>query len=157
MQFLVPPVSEDRRRRWLLLSARRELTGVPTADRGHEPEEEMFRDAVRIGQLLSAGGTAPKNLEMVEEILSHFDQSSIIRLCAAKLKVLANGPLARFVEEVRVALDKREPQSLRKACEVLRDVSPSDPLVADLCAALMVASYCFEGVSRQRADLDEAA
>jgi uncharacterized membrane protein YccC len=156
-QFLVPPVSEERRRRWLLLSARQEFAGVLSRDRGYEPEEEMFRDAVRIGQMLSAGGAAPNNLETVEEMLSHFDQSSIIRLCDDKVKLLADGPLAELVEEVGVALNKREPQSLRNASRALCNVSPSDPLVADLCAALMVASYHVEAVSRRRAHLDEAA
>ncbi|OAF03493.1 hypothetical protein AYJ54_02955 [Bradyrhizobium centrolobii] len=156
-QFLVPPVSGDRRRRWLLLSARQEFTGVPARDRRYEPEEHMFRDAVRIGQFLSAGGTAPSNLVTVEEMLSYFDQSSIIRLCDDKLKVLADGPLAELVEDVRLTLNKREPQSLRDVSQALCNVSPSDPRVADLCAALMSASYHIEAVSRRRAHLDEAA
>jgi hypothetical protein len=155
-QFLVPPVSEDRRRRWLLLSARREFAQVPSADRRFEPEEEMFRDAGRIGQILSASGTAPNNLEAVEEALSHFDQSSTIRLCDDKLKMLANGPLAELAEEVRVALRKREPRSLRNASQTLCNASPSNSLVADLCAALMLASYHIEAVAG-RAHLDEAA
>jgi uncharacterized membrane protein YccC len=156
-QFLVSPVLEDRRRRWLLLSARQEFTGGPSRDRRYEPEEEMFRDAVRIGQILSAGGTAPNNLGTVEEMLSHFDQSSIIRLCDDKLKVLSDGPLAELAEEVRAALNKRAPQSLRNAIQALCNESPSDPLVADLCAALMVANYHIEAASRRRAHLDEAA
>jgi hypothetical protein len=156
-QFLVPPVSEGRRRRWLLLSARREFVQVPSADRRYEPEEEMFRDAVRIGQILSAGGAAPNNLETVEEMLSLFDQSSIIRLCDDKLKVLTDGPLAELAQEVRVALTKREPQSLRNAAQALRHASPSEPLVADLCAVLMLVSYHIEAVYGWRAHLDEAA
>jgi hypothetical protein len=157
-QFLVSPVSEGRRRRWLLLSARQEFTGISSRARRHEPEEEMFRDAVRIGQILSAGGTAPNNLGTVEEILSHFDRSSIIRLCDDKLKVLSDGPLAELAEEVRAALNKRAPQSLRNAIQALCNESPSDPLVADLCAALMVANYHIEAASRRRrAHLDEAA
>jgi hypothetical protein len=117
----------------------------------------MFRDAVRIGQILSAGGTAPNNVEMVEEMLSHFDESSIIRLCNDKLKALADGPLAELAEQARVALNKREPQSLRNASQALCNVSPSDPVVADLRAALLVASYHIETVSRRRVHLDEAA
>jgi uncharacterized membrane protein YccC len=154
MQFLVPPVSEDRRRRWFLLSARQESAQVPSADRRFEPEEEMFRDAGRIGQILVAGGTAPNNVQEVEEALSHFDQSSTIRLCDDKLNMLANGPLAELAEEVRVALRKRELRSLRNASQALRNVSPSDSLVSDLCPALMLASYQIEAVAG-RAHLDE--
>jgi hypothetical protein len=152
-QFLVPPVSEDCRRRWLLLSARREFAQVPSSRR-FEPEEEMFRDAGRISQILSAGGTALNNVEALEEALSHFDQSSTIRLCDDKLNMLANGPLAELAEEVRVALRKRELRSLRSASQALRNVSPSDSLVSDLCPALMLASYQIEAVAG-RAHLDE--
>lgn len=156
MQFLVPPVSEDQRRRWLLLSARRESAQVPSADRRFEPEEEMFRDAGRISQILSAGSSAPNNAEAVEEALSHFDQSSAIRLCNNKLKALANGPLSELAEEVRVALSKREPRSLRSASQALCNASPSNWLVVDLCAALMLACYHIEAVAGH-ADLDEAS
>jgi uncharacterized membrane protein YccC len=153
-QFLVPPVSEDRRRHWLLLSARREFAGALPRNKRHEPEEGMFRDAVRIGQILSAGGAAPTNRAAVEQMLSHFDQSSIIRLCADKLEALADAKLAG---DVRNALNERAPRALRDASRALHDVAPADPLVADLSAALMVACYHFEAASRQRAHLAEAA
>jgi hypothetical protein len=156
-QFLVPPVSQERRRRWMLLSAREEFAQVPSRDRRHEPEEEMFRDAVRIGQILSAGGSAPNNAETIEEVLSHFDQSSIIRLCDHKLKMLAGGPLTALVEGVRAAFDKREPQALRRVSQLLCKASPSDHVVADLCAALMVASYHIEAALGRRVRLAEAA
>jgi uncharacterized membrane protein YccC len=155
-QFLVPPLSEDRKRRWLLSSARREFAQLPSPDRRFEPEEVMFRDAGRIGQILSTGGTTPNNVEAVEEALFYFDQSSIIRFCDDKLKILVNGPLAQLAEEVRVALGNRGPRSLRNASQVLCNASPSDPLVTDLCAALMLASYHIEAVAR-RAHLEEAA
>jgi uncharacterized membrane protein YccC len=156
-QFLVPPVSQERRRRWMLLSAREEFAQGPSHDRRHEPEEEMFRDAVRIGQILSTGGNAPDNAKTIEEVLSYFDQSSIIRLCDDKLKMLAGGPLTALVEEVRATFDKREPRALRRVSELLCKASPSDHVVADLCAALVVASYHIEAALGRRVHLDEAA
>lgn len=156
-QFLVPPVSQERRRRWMLLSAREEFAQGPSRERRHEPEEEMFRDAGRIGQILSAGGNAPNNAETIDEVLSHFDQSSIIRLCDDKLKMLAGGPLTAFVEEVRAAFDKREPQALRRVSQLLCKASPSDHVVADLRAALVVASYHVEAALGRRVHLGEAA
>jgi uncharacterized membrane protein YccC len=156
-QFLVPPVSQERRRRWMLLSAREEFAQGPSRDRRHEPEEEMFRDAVRIGQILSAGGNAPDSAETMEEVLSNFDQSSIIRLCDDKLKMLAGGPLTALGEEVRASFNEREPQALRAASQLLCKASPSDHVVADLCAALMVASYHIEAALGRRVHLGEAA
>jgi uncharacterized membrane protein YccC len=156
-QFLVPPVSQERRRRWMLLSARQEFAQGPSRDLRHEPEEEMFRDAVRIGQILSAGGNAPNNAETIEEVLSYFDQSSIIRLCDDKLKMLAGGPLTVVLEEVRAAIAEREPQALRTVSQLLCKTSPSDRFVADLRAALMVASYHIEAAVGRRVHLGEAA
>jgi hypothetical protein len=156
-QFLIPPVSEERRIRWLLLSARREFAQLLSRDLRHQPEEEMFRDAVRIGQILAAGGAAPNTMDAVEEVLSRFDQSSILRLFDDKRTVLAEGASAELAEQVRAAFDKREPQSLRAAALALRKASPSDPATADLGAALMLASYHIEAASGRRAQLGEAA
>ena len=141
----------------MLLSAREEFAQGPSRNRAHKPEEETFRDAVRVGQILAAGGNAPNNAETIEEILSHFDQSSIIRLCDDKLKKLAGGPLTALVEGVRAALNKGEPLALRAASQLLCDASPSDHVVADLCAALMVASYHIEAALRLHVHLGEAA
>ncbi len=156
-QFLVSPVAQDRRRRWLLSSSRDEFAHAPSRNRRHAAEEEMFRDAVRIGQILSTGANASNNLEAVDEALSHFDQSSIIRLCDDQLKMLAGGTLAALIEEVRVAFRKREPLALRAAARHFSEASPSDHVVADLCAALTVASYHIEAAQRPRALLSEAA
>ena len=153
-QFLVPPVSQEQRRRWMLSSVRQEFAQGPSRDRRYEPEEEMFRDAVRIGQILSAGGNAP---ETIEEVLSHFDQSSIIRLCDGKLNMLAGGPLMALAEEVRASFNKRDPQALRAAAKRLCKASPSDHVVAELCVALMVASYHIEAALGRRVQLGEAA
>jgi uncharacterized membrane protein YccC len=156
-QFLVSPVSQERRRRWILSSSRDDFTHAPPRGRRHAAEEEMFRDAVRIGQILSTGANASNNPEAVDEVLSHFDQSSIIRLCDDKLKMLAGGPLAVLVEEVRAAFRKREPRAIRAAAHLLSKASPSDHVVADLRAALMVASYHIEAAFGRRVHLGEAA
>jgi uncharacterized membrane protein YccC len=156
-QFLVSPVSQERRRRWILSSARDELAHAPPRDRRHAAEEEMFRDAVRIGQILSTGANASNNPEAVDEVLSHFDQSSIIRLCDDQLNMLVGGPLAALAEEVRAAFGKREPQAIRAAARLLSEASPSDHVVADLCSALTVASYHIEAALGRRLLLSEAA
>jgi hypothetical protein len=58
---------------------------------------------------------------------------------------------------VRASFNKREPQALRAACQLLCKASPSDHVVADLCAALMVASYHIEAAHRRHVHLGEAA
>jgi len=76
-QLLIPPVSDERRRQWLMASARRELERGPSRlSRRYSPEEAMFRDAVRIGQIAATGAPAP----VLEEALSLFDRAGLNRL-----------------------------------------------------------------------------
>jgi uncharacterized membrane protein YccC len=74
-QLLIPPVSGEHRRRWLLASARRELTRLPS---GYAPEEAMFRDAMRIAQI-AATATATTQADL-DEALALFDQAGLLRL-----------------------------------------------------------------------------
>jgi uncharacterized membrane protein YccC len=152
-QFLVPPVSQDRRRRRLVDSARRELAQAPFWDRQYEPEEEMFREAIRIGQIVSAGRGASNNVETVEEMLSHFDQSSAIRLCVDKLQPIADGPLAA---EARAALTNRDPHALLSASRALRAASAENSAFDDLSAALVVVSRFIEAAPARPDYLKEA-
>src|SRR5262249_36497564 len=92
-QFLIPPVSHDRRRRLLITSAPHELGLVlARSDRRYAPEEAMFRDAMRVRQIAAAGGNDPQHRISIEEALSYFDQAAAIRLSDAKLTRLADGP-----------------------------------------------------------------
>jgi uncharacterized membrane protein YccC len=81
-QLLIPPVSDERRRQQLMASAHRELDRLQSGRPGrHAPEEAMFRDAVRIGQI-AATGAAPAQLE---EALMLFDQAAELRLHQPRL------------------------------------------------------------------------
>jgi uncharacterized membrane protein YccC len=76
-QVLLPPVSDEYRRRWMIDSTRRELDRLPSPKRaGYAPEEAMFRDAVRIGQIAALGAPATQ----LREALSLFDHAGMIRL-----------------------------------------------------------------------------
>jgi hypothetical protein len=80
-QLLVPPVSGERRQRWLLAAARRELEHLLSyRDRRWAPEEAMFRDAVRIGYLAAATSAGPQQHALFSEALSYFDEAAAIRL-----------------------------------------------------------------------------
>jgi Fusaric acid resistance protein family len=80
-QLLVPPISGERRQRWLLAAARRELEHLLSyRDRRWAPEEAMFRDAVRIGYLAVATSAGPQQHALFSETLSYFDEAAAIRL-----------------------------------------------------------------------------
>jgi uncharacterized membrane protein YccC len=80
-EIFLPPASADRRLCWLLASARRELSHLPSHQKqGFAPEEAMFRDASRIAQILAAGGDAPEHHAAVQEAMASFDQAATLRL-----------------------------------------------------------------------------
>jgi hypothetical protein len=157
-QFLVPPVSQDRRRRWLIASARHELGLVLSrSDRRCAPEEAMFRDAVRVGQIAAAAGTDPQHRTSIEEALSYFDQAAAIRLCDAKLTQLADdptdNPLARLAAEARTALVDRDAQRIRASARSLREAAPGDESLAiATSAALLLAGAAIEAAPSQAAN-----
>lgn len=152
-QLLLPPVSNDQRRRRLMASARRELDQV-FLDRGNEPEEEMFRDAIRISQFVSASGGVSDDAEAADEMLSYFDRSSAIRLCIDKLKLIPDVALA---DEARAALTSRDPLALRKATGLLGNISSQNPTIDELGAALLVASRFIDRGLRRSDRLREVA
>jgi hypothetical protein len=114
----------------------------------------MFRDAIRIGEIISTGGGATSNTGTVEEALSHFDQTSAIRLSIDKLKAVSNGPLGT---DVRAALISRDPLTLLNAAHTLRAGSANHPALGDLSAALVVLSRFIEAAHARPQNIREAA
>ena len=140
-QLLIPPLSEERRRQGLIASARRELDRLsPRRGERHSPEEAMFRDAVRIGQIAGAGAPGPQQRAILEEALMLFDQAAMIRLCTASLARLAGGPVADLAERAREALAERDVQSMWRAASDLHEAAPENVLVTEASGALHVTS-----------------
>jgi uncharacterized membrane protein YccC len=154
-QFLVPPVSQDRRWRWLIASARRELGLVLSRrDRRYAPEEAMFRDAVRVGQIAAAGGTDLQHHIAVRKALSYFDQAATVRVCDAKLTQLADGPLASLAAEARTALVDGDAQRIRAAARSLREAVRGDAhLATATSAALLLAGAVIEAAPSHAANI----
>src|SRR5499433_1340118 len=154
-QFLVPPVSHDLRRRWLIASARHELGLVLSrSDRRYAPEEAMFRDAVRVGQIVAAAGADLQHRISIEEALSYFDQAAVIRVSNAKLTQLVDGPtdspLASLAAEARTALVDRDAQRIRAIARSLREAASGDEYLAiEASAALLLAGAVIEAASTQ--------
>jgi uncharacterized membrane protein YccC len=145
-QLLIPPVSGERRRQWLIASARHELDLVlGRSDRRYAPEEAMFRDATRLGQIAAVGATDRPQRDCVAETLSYFDEAAAIRLCAARLAPLAQGRLARLAAEARTALVERNARLIRAGARGLHQAGRAgDALAAAARAALIVAGCVIE-------------
>ena len=141
IQCLIPPLSGERRIRRLLASAFRDFGRILTRRPRYRPEEEMFRDAVRMGQLMKTDGAAPKDVGTIKKILACFDQSSIIRLCDDELGRLVGNNSPEVAVAARAALIRGDPEVLRETSRALREAYPVDRTVAELCSALVAASY----------------
>jgi hypothetical protein len=130
-QALIPPVSDERRRQWLLGSARRELDRLPSRRvPRYGPEEAMFRDAVRIRQIAGEGILNAQDRGVLEEALAVFDQAGVIRLCEASLAQLTDGPLAGPANQALKALATRDVLAIRRAAVALHDTAAKDALLA---------------------------
>ena len=106
---------------------------------GEAPEEATFRDASRIGQFLAAGGA--QDSRALAEMLSCFDQSTILRLCDAKLMQVPDGPLAPLADEARAAIVKRDVPTLRAIAHGLHETAPQQASIeADVAACLVLTS-----------------
>ncbi len=144
-QLLIPPVSDERRRQQLMASARREIDQLSSGRvQRYAPEEAMFRDAVRIGQIAGAGAPGPQNRIVLDESLTLFDQAAMIRLCDASLRRLTNGPLASLADQARRVLGRRDVQSIRRAASDIQEAAPGDARARAISSALQVASLVME-------------
>lgn len=84
IQMVLPPLSGERRIRWLAKSARRDLAALEAgAGPRLAPEEAAFRDAARIGAMMMAGGSAPQNQPAVTQAMACFDLAARLRLCGS--------------------------------------------------------------------------
>lgn len=81
IQYAIPPLPKDGRLRLLLHAARNDFQhGEPRHDHGFAPEEAMFHDAARIGQMVAAGVTSPAHRDSLAQLMACFDRSAERRL-----------------------------------------------------------------------------
>ncbi|WP_420737742.1 FUSC family protein [Bradyrhizobium japonicum] len=141
-QTLIPPVSDEKRRMRLVAEARNELR-KPGGSNGEALEETIFRDASRIEQFLAAGGA--QESRALAEMLSCFDQSTMLRVCRAELMQFADGPLASLADEARTAIVKRDVANLRAIASRFRDkATQKDSAEAEVAECLIQTSNILE-------------
>jgi uncharacterized membrane protein YccC len=122
-QILVPIETNERRRRWILKSVRRDFEHVLSrADRRLAPEEAMFRDAARIGQILASEGC--HNDSALEVALSLFDRAAAIRLGRANAARLAETSPSHLATQVPQTAE--DTQRLRKVSLPLSDAGGTE-------------------------------
>jgi uncharacterized membrane protein YccC len=140
-QILVPTESSERRRRWILASARRDFERVLSRrDRALAPEEAMFRDAARISQIPAAAAGHPDSGAMAEA-LSLFDRAAAIRLSRESVARLAETSLSSVADEARKALAAEDTRRLRDVGLALKDAASAESALAEeISGGLMLAA-----------------
>jgi hypothetical protein len=130
-QILVPVESNERRQRWILASTRRDFEqALSGRDRRLAPEEAMFRDAARIGQI-PAGGASARDSALLEEALSYFDRAAAIRLSRESVARLANTSLSHLATDAQEALAAEDTQRLRDVCLTLKNAASAGSVLAE--------------------------
>jgi uncharacterized membrane protein YccC len=130
-QTLIPTEARARRQRWIMASAHRDFAHLLSRrDRGLAPEEAMFRDAARIGQI-TPSGTSPDDSAVLAEALSYFDRAAAIRLCRANLARLAETSLSHLAAEAQQALAAQDTQRVRDVSLTLKDVASAESALAE--------------------------
>jgi len=138
-QMLLPPLPGDRKIRFLLGEARRELDHLGSGRTRHlAPEEAAFRDAARIEQILTANGASPLDGKITAETMRYFDQAEALRRCHAELDRLQHGPLAGTAQEAERALAQRNGGAILAAAEALRLAAARSRLSADAAIAMLI-------------------
>jgi uncharacterized membrane protein YccC len=147
-QILVPIESNERRQRWIMASVRRDFElALSKHDRRLAPEEAMFRDAGRIGQIM-AGETSPKDNAVLKETLSYFDRAAAIRLGRESVAQLAETSLSHLAAEAQEALAAEDTQRLRDVGLALTHVAGAEcALAEEIGGELMLAAIVVDAAT----------
>jgi uncharacterized membrane protein YccC len=130
-QTLIPTESSERRQRWILASARSDFERVLSRrDRRLAPEEAMFRDAARIGQI-PASRASHRDSALLEEALSYFDRAAAMRLGRESFARLAETSLSHLAAETQEALAAEDTQRLRDVGLSLKDAASGGSALAE--------------------------
>jgi hypothetical protein len=144
-QTLIPPESIERRQRWIMASARRDFElALSKHDRCLAPEEAMFLDAARIGQI-PASGASDRDSAILAEALSYFDRAAAIRIGRESVARLVGTSLSHFAVEAMVALAVEDTQRLRDVGLVLKDAaSVGSALAEEISGQLTLAAIVID-------------
>jgi uncharacterized membrane protein YccC len=130
-QILIPIESNERRQRWILASARSDFERVMSRrDRRLAPEEAMFRDAARIGQI-PASGASHRDSTLLEEALSYFDRAAAIRLGRESVARPSETCLSHLAAGAQESLAAEDTQGLRDVSLTLRDAASAGTALAE--------------------------
>jgi hypothetical protein len=148
-QILVPPESNERRQRWILASVRRDFERLLSLRGGRlAPEEAMFRDAGRIGQI-PAGGAGSQDGEVTAEALSLFDRAAAVRLGRQSVAQMAETSLSHLATEAQEALAAEDTRRLRDVGLTLKDAAIAGSVLAEeISGELMLAAAVIDAARR---------
>jgi hypothetical protein len=147
-QILVPIESNERRQRWILESVRCDFKLLLSRwDRRLAPEEAMFRDGARIGQIPTSGASH-RDSALLEEALSYFDRAAAIRLGRESVARLAETSLSQLATEAHEALVAEKTQRLHDVGLALKDsAAAGSALAEEISGELTLAAIVIDAAS----------
>jgi hypothetical protein len=114
-----------------MASVRRDFEHVLSKhDRRLAPEEAMFGDAARIGQI-PATRASHRDSALLEEALSYFDRAAAIRLGRESAARLAETSLSHLAGKAQEALAAEDTQRLRDVGLALTHVAGAESALAE--------------------------
>jgi len=130
-QTIIPPESNGRRQHWIMGSVRRDFELVLSKhDRRLAPEEAMFRDATRIGQI-PASGASHRDNAVLTQALAYFDRAAAIRLGRESVARLAETSLSRLAADAQEALAAEDTRRLREVDLALKNAASAGSALAE--------------------------
>ncbi|TJV21400.1 MAG: hypothetical protein E5Y04_28600 [Mesorhizobium sp.] len=101
----------------------------------------MFRDAVRIGQMVSLAGEGAANHPLVNQALACFDRASAIRLAHTALDMLATATPDQLRTMADAAVSSEDPPTMLAAAN---EIAVHNQLGGDAVSALAAAAFLLE-------------
>ncbi|SFV37070.1 FUSC family protein [Hyphomicrobium facile] len=119
-QHVFPPLSTAGKLQILLSEARRDILMPVTGTHSQrERDEALFRDAVRVGQIVSAAGTENSDAPLIEEALACFDRAAALRLADSALGMLPPDTPVLLRETAMSAVRDADSSAMLAAAEAM--------------------------------------
>jgi len=142
-QLVIPPLSGDRRVKILLAEIRRKPRALHARRAANlDYAEELFCDASRVEQIVTAGAASSSAGAAIEEAVKAFDRAAAVRQSCAELQRLTMPPLVIAAAMARTALSGRDGRAVLRAAATMRETAKRHNVSADSACASLVATAC---------------
>ncbi|HET6389798.1 FUSC family protein [Hyphomicrobium sp.] len=137
-QLFLPPLSDEQKLKILLTEARQDAVPAVLAKHGqHGRHDAMFREAVRMSQIVAAAG---EEAPLIKKALGYFDGAAALRLAAAALEMLPEDLSGDLRERAAFAVAEGDGQAILAVSDaIISSATDNSRSIDDAVAALAAA------------------